>query len=114
MIKLIQPCKRLFGSSLGIEGAVVFSGRAKKKSDIGKVSILALLIMVSVYVLISVLSLGIMTRPELAKLQTPAMAYVLEKIVDPWGAALVNLEVIISIFGAILAWTLFAANYLML
>lgn len=95
---------------IGIEGAVVFSGRAKKKSDIGKASILALLIMVSVYVLISVLSLGIMTRPELAKLQTPAMAYVLEKVVGPWGAALVNLGVIISIFGAILAWTLFAAE----
>lgn len=66
---------------IGIEGAVVFSGRAKSNSDIGKASILALLTMVSVYVLISVLSLGIMTRPELAELKTPAMAYVLEKAV---------------------------------
>ncbi|MGC4389118.1 amino acid permease, partial [Streptococcus suis] len=68
-------------------------------SDIGKASILALLTMVSVYVLISVLSLGIMTRPELAELKTPAMAYVLEKAVGHWGAVLVNIGVIISVFG---------------
>lgn len=95
---------------IGIEGAVVFSGHAKSNSDIGKASILALLTMVSVYVLISVLSLGIMTRPELAELKTPAMAYVLEKAVGHWGAVLVNIGVIISVFGAILAWTLFAAE----
>ena len=59
---------------IGIEGAVVFSGRAKKHSDIGKASILALFTMISLYVLISVLSLGIMSRPELANLKTPAMA----------------------------------------
>lgn len=95
---------------IGIEGAVVFSGRAKKHSDIGKASILALFTMISLYVLISVLSLGIMSHPELANLKTPAMAYVLEKAVGHWGAILVNLGVIISVFGAILAWTLFAAE----
>ncbi len=97
---------------IGSEGAVVYSGRAKASSDIGKASILALLTMVSVNVLNSELSLGIMTRPELAELKTPAMAYVPEKAVGHWGAVLVKIGVIISVVGAILAGTLFAAELL--
>lgn len=36
-------------------------------------------------VLVNVLSLGIMTQPELAKLQNPSMAAVLEHVVGHWG-----------------------------
>lgn len=95
---------------IGIEGAVVFSSRAKNKKDIGKASVLALLTMVIIYVLISVVSLGVMSRAEITELKTPAMAYVLEKIVGPWGAVLVNGGVVLAVVGAILAWTLFAAE----
>lgn len=95
---------------IGIEGAVVFSSRAKNREDIGKASVLALLTMVALYVLISVVSLGVMSRAEIIELKTPAMAYVLEKAVGPWGAVLVNGGVVLAVVGAILAWTLFAAE----
>lgn len=95
---------------IGIEGAVVFSGRAKNKSDIGKASILGLLSMIAIYILVTVLSLGVMSRPELSELKTPAMGYLLESIVGTWGAILINIGVIISVLGAWLAWTLFAAE----
>ncbi|SJZ49857.1 arginine:ornithine antiporter, APA family (TC 2.A.3.2.3) [Pilibacter termitis] len=95
---------------IGIEGAVVFSGRAKKKSDVGKATIIGLIAVISIYVLVTVLSLGVMTRSELQELKQPAMAYLLESIVGKWGAQLVNVGVIISVIGAWLAWTMFAGE----
>lgn len=95
---------------IGIEGAVIFSGRAKNRADVGRASFLGLYLVIAVYVLVSVLSLGIMTRPELANLAQPGMAGVLEHIVGSWGAVLINAGVIISVLGAWLAWTLFAVE----
>lgn len=93
---------------IGIEGAVIYSGRAKKRSDVAKASFLGLYTIIAVYMLITVLSLGVMARPELAAVSDPGMAAVLESIVGKWGAVLVNIGVIVSILGAWLAWTLFA------
>ena len=95
---------------IGIEGAVIFSGRAKKKADIARATFLGLFTVTAVYFLITALSLGLQTRPELAELGQPAMAALLESVVGSWGAALVNLGVIISVAGAWLAWTMFASE----
>jgi arginine:ornithine antiporter/lysine permease len=93
---------------IGIEGAVIFSGRAKKRADVARASFLGLYTVLAVYILVTVLSLGVMARPELAAVGTPGMAAVLESVVGSWGAVLVNIGVVVSIFGAWLAWTLFA------
>jgi arginine:ornithine antiporter/lysine permease len=93
---------------IGIEGAVIFSGRAKKRSNVGKATFLGLFAVLAIYLLVSVLSLGLMARPELAALGQPAMASLLESVVGSWGAALVNVGVVVSIAGAWLAWTMFA------
>ncbi|MCX6728224.1 MAG: basic amino acid/polyamine antiporter [Candidatus Saccharibacteria bacterium] len=93
---------------IGIEGAVIFSGRAKKRKDVGRATILGFLTVLSIYLLVSVLSLGVKTSPELAALGQPGMATLLESIVGTWGAVLVNIGVIVSIAGAWLAWTMFA------
>ena len=95
-------------SFIGIEGAVIFSGRAKRRSDVAKASFLGLYTIIAVYVLVTVLSLGIKTRPELAALSAPGMSGVLEAVVGTWGAVLVNIGVIVSVIGAWLAWTMFS------
>lgn len=95
-------------SFIGIEGAVIFSGRAKKRSDVGRASFLGLFTVLAIYVLVTVLSLGVMSRPELAGLSAPGMSAILESVVGKWGAILVNLGVIISVLGAWLAWTMFS------
>ncbi|SJZ66245.1 arginine-ornithine antiporter [Garciella nitratireducens] len=95
---------------IGIEGAVVMSQRAKKKSDVGRATVIGLISVLIIYVLISLLSLGIMPREDLASLPNPAMAYVLESIVGKWGAIVINFGLIISVIGAWLSWTLFAAE----
>ncbi|WP_207843238.1 amino acid permease, partial [Pseudomonas sp. 69_B] len=63
-------------------------------------------------VLVNVLSLGIMTQPELAKLQNPSMAAVLEHVVGHWGAVLISVGLIISLLGALLSWALLCAEIL--
>lgn len=95
---------------IGIEGAVVVSGRAKKQSDVGKATVMGLVGTLCIYLLISLMSLGVMNRVHLAGLENPSMAYVLEFAVGKWGAVLINLGLIISLFGSLLGWSLLAAE----
>lgn len=95
---------------IGIEGAVVISGRAEKRTDIGKATVIGLVGTLTIYILISVLSMGVMKQAELATLGTPSMAYVLESVVGPWGAVIINLGIVVSLLGALLGWSLLAAE----
>jgi arginine:ornithine antiporter/lysine permease len=95
---------------IGIEGASVVSARAARRRDIGLATVAGFLTCLALYALVSLLSLGVMQRPELAGLKNPSMSGVLEAIVGPWGAALVNIAVVVSVVGAFLSWTLFAAE----
>lgn len=95
---------------IGIEGAVIMSSRAKSKSDVGKATIIGLVSVLLIYILITLLSMGVMTKEELAGLQNPSMAYVFEAVVGKWGAIFINLGLVISVLGAWLSWTLFASE----
>jgi len=95
---------------IGIEGAVVFSGRARNKQDVGKATVIGLIGTLLIYVLISVLSLGVMTQGELSQQATPSMAYVLESLVGEVGAAIINAGLVVSLFGALLGWSLLSAE----
>lgn len=95
---------------IGIEGASVFSARAEKRRDIAKATVFGFLACLALYALVSLLSLGIISQPQLAALKNPSMAGVLEAVVGPWGAILINLALVISVVGAFLSWTLLAAE----
>ncbi|WP_207850274.1 amino acid permease, partial [Pseudomonas sp. 21_B] len=82
------------------EGASVYSARAQKRSDVGRATVIGFIGVLALLVLVNVLSLGIMTQPELAKLQNPSMAAVLEHVVGHWGAVLISVGLIISLLGA--------------
>ncbi len=51
-----------------------------------------------------------MPAEEIANLKNPQLAGILEAAVGPWGATLVNLGVILSLAGALLGWTIIAAD----
>jgi arginine:ornithine antiporter/lysine permease len=95
---------------IGIEGASVISARAERRSDIGVATIIGFVAALAIYSLVSLLSLGILTQPELAALKNPSMAGVLEYVVGPWGAMLVNITLVVSVLGAFLSWNLLAAE----
>ncbi|MDF9891947.1 UNVERIFIED_ORG: basic amino acid/polyamine antiporter (APA) family transporter [Pseudomonas vranovensis] len=97
---------------IGIEGASVYSGRAAKRSDVGKATVVGFLGVLALLVLVNVLSLGVMTQPELAALQNPSLASVLEHIVGPWGALLISIGLAVSLLGALLSWALLCAEIL--
>lgn len=95
---------------IGIEGAVVVSARAKKRSDIGKATLLGLLVTLVLYISISLLSLAAVGQAKLSMMPNPSMAYVLESVVGRWGAVLVNIGLVISLAGAWLGWTLLSTE----
>lgn len=95
---------------IGIEGASVYSTRAAKRSDVGRATLIGFIGCLGLYALVSLLATGIMSQTDLAGLKVPSMAGVFESLVGPWGAALINLGLIVSVGGAYLAWTLLCAE----
>lgn len=96
---------------IGIEGASVVSARAERREDIGRATLLGFGTALVTYMLVSLLALGVMTQPQLAGLpDTASMADVLGGVVGPWGDLLIRLGLVVSVAGAFLAWTLFAAE----
>lgn len=97
---------------IGIEGASVYSARARQRADVGRATVIGFLITLMLLMAVSLLSLGIFAQPELAGLKNPSMAGVLEKAVGTWGAILIYIGLIVSVGGGFLAWTLLAAESL--
>lgn len=96
---------------IGIEGASVESGRAERRQDIGRATMLGFIVALVAYALVSMLAFGVMSQAELGALPTAAsMANVMEKAVGPWGSVLVRIGIVVSVLGAFLAWTLIAAE----
>lgn len=97
---------------LGIEGASVYSRYAKNRNDVGIATMLGFVGVLCLLVLVTVLSYGILLRPDLAALRNPSMAGVLQAVVGPWGAVLVSVGLLISVLGAYLSWCMLAAEVL--
>ena len=95
---------------IGIEGAVVMSNRAKSASEVGKATILGFISCLAIYVLLSLLPFGYMTQEQLATIPNPSTAGVLEAIVGPWGAWLMNIGLLVSVLTSWLAWTMVTAE----
>ena len=94
----------------GMEGAVVFSSRAKSKKDVGTATVIGLISVLVIYFLMTVLAQGVIQQNHISELSNPSMAAVLEHIVGHWGSVLVNIGLIISVLGAWLGWTLLAGE----
>jgi arginine:ornithine antiporter/lysine permease len=97
---------------VGIEGASIYSRYAKNPDDVGTATVLGFAGVLALLVLVTMLSYGILARPELASLRNPSMAGVLQAIVGPWGAVFISVGLIVSVSGAFLSWSLLAAEVL--
>jgi arginine:ornithine antiporter/lysine permease len=95
---------------IGIEGASVYSARAARRSDVGRATVIGFAGALGIYVLVSLLATGVLSQTELAGLKVPSMAGVFQSLVGDWGAALINLGLMISVGGAFLSWTLLCAE----
>lgn len=97
---------------IGIEGASVYSARARRREDVGRATVIGFVITLLLLMGVSLLSLGVLQQPQLAELKNPSMAGVLESIVGTWGAVLIYVGLIVSVGGGFLAWMLLAAESL--
>lgn len=94
----------------GIEGAVVLSSRAKNRQDIGRATVLGVLLALSFYVMVTVLAYGVTGRAEIANMHNPSMATILEQLIGLPGTIIITLGLIISVSSSYLSWTLFATE----
>ncbi|MDO4184727.1 MAG: amino acid permease [Rhodospirillales bacterium] len=93
-------------SFIGIEGAVVLSKHAKNPNSVGRATCLGFLGCLIIYILLSVVPYGYMSQEELAAIPNPSTGGILEKIIGPWGAWLMNIGLVISVLTSWLAWTM--------
>ncbi len=95
---------------IGIEGAVVVSGRAKSQNDVGKATVLGFLGCLLIYALLSLVPFGSMTQNTLSNLSNPSTAPILQTVVGTWGGWVMNLGVIIALLTSWLAFTIMIAQ----
>lgn len=95
---------------IGVEGAVVISARAKHRRDVGRSTLWAVLAALVVYLLVTLLSLGIIPREQLATMHNPSMAGLLAGMIGHWGTLIIVGGLVLSVSGAYLSWTIMAAE----
>ena len=95
---------------VGIEGASVYSRYAKNRADVGIATVLGFLGVLALLVIVTMLCYGILLRPDLAVLQTPSLAGVMEALVGRWGTVFISVGLLISVLGNYLSWSLLAAE----
>jgi arginine:ornithine antiporter/lysine permease len=95
---------------VGIEGASVYSRYANNRKDVGLATVLGFLSVLSLLVLVTMLSYGVMAQADLARQPAPSMAGVMEALVGPWGKVFISIGLIVSVLGNYLSWSLLAAE----
>lgn len=91
---------------IGMECASAYSRYARRRTDVGWATMTGFGGVFVLFVLVTMVSFGVMPREEIARLEQPSVAGVLEHVLGPWGAGLVGVGLLVSVLGAYLAWTL--------
>jgi arginine:ornithine antiporter/lysine permease len=99
---------------IGIEGAAVYSQRARRRGDVGLATVLGFLAVLGLLLAVNLLSYGVMRRADIAGLSDPSLAGVLEHEVGAWGAGFISAGLVVSLLGALIAWVLLAVEILRL
>ncbi|MCR8642065.1 amino acid permease [Paenibacillus sp. N1-5-1-14] len=94
---------------LGVESAVVFSKRARKKSYVQIATILGLGIALLLYMSISILAMGVMTQEQLMNSHKP-LVDALSIVIGPSGSYLMAGLGLISLIGTTIGWILLSAE----
>ncbi|MDO4912814.1 MAG: basic amino acid/polyamine antiporter [Lactobacillus sp.] len=95
---------------MGIEGASIMSSRAQSRKEAEQATIIGFIFLVLIYMVISILPYGTLSRASLANLKQPAIASVLQHLVGSWGAFFINIGLMISSFISWLSWTMLPAE----
>ncbi|MCD7083911.1 amino acid permease [Limosilactobacillus fastidiosus] len=89
---------------VGIEAAVSMSRRAKKHSEVGLATVISFVIVWCLYVLVSLLPMGIIPAHELSTSSVPLATVLSKSVIGIWGALIIKVGLLISLLGALLSW----------
>lgn len=89
---------------IGMEGAVVVSGSARHPRDVSRATTAGYLTVLVLYILVSLLPLGVYSASQVAQMPNPSMSVIMEQRFGQWGSIMVNIGVIISVVFAWLVW----------
>ncbi len=111
---LFTQVRKLMGMGVwlivGFESISMISARAGDIKDVGKSIIITVVISLIIYILISLGSLGVLTRKELLELPSPSTAYILSSIIGNRGEIIINFAILISAIGVLVSWTFVAVE----
>lgn len=109
--QIMAPMTVTLWAFIGVEGAVVLSGRARNPRDVGKATLIGFVLALIISIFISTLPFGIMDQAALAKVANPSTAGVLSHAIGAkWGEWLMSVGLIISVLAGWLAWTMLCAE----
>ena len=91
---------------LGVEAAVVLSGRAISQRIVGKATVIAFLITLAIYVAVSTLAMGVIDAKSLGEAATPLADVLAKTAIGSAGAFIMKMGIMISVTGATLSWIL--------
>lgn len=94
---------------VGIESAVVFSGRARSQRDVKRATIVGLLIAVAIYMGITLLTMGVLPQDELKASDKP-LVDALSAVIGNMGGTFMALLAVASLLGTSVGWILLSAE----
>ncbi len=95
---------------IGIEGAVVVSGRATSQKAVSRATVSAFVLTTALYILISILPNGVFSAPELGGMAAPSTGEILQRKIGVAGMYIMNIGLIISLLSSWLVWTIVTAE----
>ena len=97
---------------IGVEGASIYARYARRRKDVGLATLMGFFIVLFLFILVTLISYGVMERQSLAALRQPSLAGILEYL-DRWrGGLFVRAGLVVTVLGAYLAWVLLAMEAL--
>ena len=99
---------------LGVEGASVYSRHAERREDVGRATVLGFLMVFAVFASVTIVSYGILPQPARSpSCGSPRWAACSRRRTASGAKVFISVGLIISVLGAYLAWTLMAAEVLL-
>ncbi|KAA9014534.1 amino acid permease [Niallia endozanthoxylica] len=95
---------------IGVEASTILAEKAESQKIVGKATVISLLITLTIYVAISVVSMGVVPAEQLAQSGTPLATVLGNTVIGDAGAVIVKTGILISLLGALISWVMLASQ----
>lgn len=97
---------------VGMEAASVLSGRAKNQKTVRMSIIISLLIVLSVYMLITIIAMSSVPASVLSASETPLAMILEQTVIGTAGGVIIKMGIMVSVLGASLSWIMLSVETL--